>query len=85
MSIAKTVVAVVWLLCFSCFFIAPSSTLSFVGRIGFWVLVVTHAVECAAFLPTLRSAPGPLAGHLVRTLLFGFLHVRDVRALTSQE
>ena len=85
MSTAKGVVVVVWLLFFSCFFIGTSSTVSFVGRLGFWILVTTHVVECAVFLPRLRRAPGSLVGHLLGTFLFGVLHVREVRALTSQE
>jgi uncharacterized protein YhhL (DUF1145 family) len=85
MSTAKAVVLVLWLLFFSCFFVATSSTVCFVGRLGFWLLATTHLVECAVFLPRLRRAPGSLVGHLLRTLLFGFLHVREVRALTSQE
>jgi uncharacterized protein YhhL (DUF1145 family) len=85
MSTAKTVIVVFWLLFVSCFFISTSSTVSFVGRLLFWLLAVTHVVECAIFLPRLRSAPGSLAGHLARTFLFGFLHVRELGALASEE
>lgn len=85
MSTAKGVVVVVWLLLFSSFFIGTGSTASLVGRLAFWILVAIHVVECAVFLPTLRRAPGPLVGHLLRTFLFGVFHVREVRALTSQE
>ena len=85
MSTAKGVVIAVWLLLFSCFFIGMSSTVSFVGRLGFCILVTAHVVECAVFLPKLRRAPGSLIGHLLRTFLFGVFHVREVGALTSQE
>jgi uncharacterized protein YhhL (DUF1145 family) len=85
MSTAKAVVLVVWLLFFSCFFVGNGSPISFVGRLAFWILVATHVVECAVFLPTLRRSPGSLVGHLLRTLLFGIIHVREARALTSQE
>jgi len=85
MSTSKAIVLVVWLLFFSCFFVATSSTVSFVGRLGFWLMAITHVVECAVFVPRFRSAHGSLAGHLLRTLLFGFLHAREVRALTTQE
>ena len=85
MSAPKIVVAVLWFLLLSCFFVATRSTASFVVSLVFWVLIITHLVECAAFFPTLRRAPGSLAGHLTRTLLFGFLHVRDVRALSSED
>ena len=85
MSTAKAVVVVVWLLLFSCFFVATSSTVSVVGRLGFWLMAATHVVECVVFLPRLRGAPGSLAGHLLRTLAFGFLHVREVRAPENRE
>ena len=84
MSASKVVVIVVWLLLLSCFFVATSSTVSFVGRIGFWLMAITHVVESAVFLPRLRSAPGSLVSHLLRTLLFGFLHVREVPAPTTR-
>jgi uncharacterized protein YhhL (DUF1145 family) len=85
MSLAKAVVVVSWLLFFSCFFIATSSTVSLVGRSCFWLLAITHAIESVVFLPRLRSAPGSLVGHLARTMLFGVLHVREIRDLTSQQ
>ena len=84
MSTAKAVVVVVWLLLFSCFFVATSSTVSLVGRLGFWLMATTHVVECVAFLPRLRRAPGSLVGHLLRTLVFGVFYVREVRAPASR-
>jgi len=50
------------------------------GTALFWILLAAHALECLVFLPTLRRAPGSLAGHLARTLLFGVLHYQEVRA-----
>ena len=85
MSNAKAVVAVVWLLLFSCFFVATSSTISTVGRLAFWLMAIIHVVEYAIFLPRFRGAPGSLVGHLLRTLLFGFLHIREVPALDIRE
>ena len=85
MSPAKAVVLIVWLLFFSCFFVATGSTVSLLGRLGFWLMATIHMVECAVFLPRLGSAPGSLFDHLLRTLLFGFLHIREVRSLTTQE
>ena len=85
MSIAKVVLLIVWLLLFSCFFVATNSTVSLVGRLGFWLLATIHMVECAVFLPRLGSAPGPLFGHLLRTLVFGFLHIRELPPLTIEE
>jgi uncharacterized protein YhhL (DUF1145 family) len=85
MSIAKAVLLIVWLVLFSCFFVATSSTASLLGRLGFWLMATVHMVECAVFLPRLSSAPGPLFGHLLRTLVFGVLHVRDLPSLTTEE
>lgn len=85
MSNSKAVVAVVWLLLFSCFFVATSSTISTVGRLAFWLMAIIHVVEYAIFLPRLRGAPGSLVGHLLRTLLFGFLHLREVPALDTRD
>lgn len=85
MSTAKAVVVVAWILLFSCFFVATGSTVSLVGRVGFWMMAATHVVECVVFLQTLRRAPGSLASHLLRTLLFGVFHVREVRALVNRE
>lgn len=85
MSTAKAVVVVAWILLFSCFFVAPGSTVSLVGRVGFWLMAAIHMVECVVLLPMLRRSPGSLASHLLRTLLFGVFHVREVRALVSRE
>ena len=84
MSAAKALVVLVWLLLFSCFFVATNSTVSLLGRLGFWLMATVHMVECAVFLPRLSGAPGPLLGHLLRTLVFGFLHLREVPAPTTE-
>ena len=84
MSTSKAVVLVVWLLLISCFFVATSSTISTVGRLGFWLMAIIHVVEYAVFLPRFRNAPGSSIGHLLRTLVFGFLHIREVPALDTQ-
>ena len=85
MSNSKAVVAVVWLLLFSCFFVATSSTIATLGRLAFWLMAIIHVVEYAIFLPRFRGAPGSLVGHLLGTLLFGFLHIRDVPALETRD
>jgi uncharacterized protein YhhL (DUF1145 family) len=85
MTTAKAVVAVAWILLLGCFFVATGSTVSLVGRLCFWLMAAIHVVECVIFLPILRGAPGSLVGHLLQTLLFGFFHVREVRALPSRE
>jgi hypothetical protein len=83
MSGAKLVVLGLWVLCIGAFFLDADSTTSLLGRAIFWVLVVAHAVECGVFLPVLRRAPGPLAGHLVRTFVFGIAHVSEVKAVLA--
>ena len=85
MSISKAVVVVVWLLFFSGFFVATNSPISTLGRLGFWLMAAIHVVEYAVFLPRFRNAPGSLIGHLLRTLLFGFLHIREVPALETPD
>lgn len=85
MPTSKTIVAAVWILLSSCFFVATGSTVSLVGRVVFWLMAATHVVECVAFLPMLRRASGSLARHLLHTLLFGVLHIQEVRALLSRE
>ena len=78
MSAGKLAVLVIWLLCGAAFFVGDS-TLATVGRWVFWILVAAHVVECAVFLPVLRKAPGSLGGNLFQTLVFGILHVQEVR------
>ena len=81
--IPKILVAVVWLFAIGSFFVeAPWSA---AGRWLFALLVVVHFIECAVFLPRLRQAPGPLARHLFGTLVFGFLHVRELPATSGAE
>ena len=75
---AKSGVILAWLLGFGALFLTPGSTPAMVGRWLLGILVVAHAVECVAFLPRLRRAPGSLPGHLVRTFVFGILHVREL-------
>jgi hypothetical protein len=85
MSTAKVVVIAAWILLFSCFFVATGSTASLVGRVGFWLMAATHVVECVVFRPMLRRAPGSLAGHLLHTMLFGVVHIQEVRTLVSRD
>ena len=43
------------------------------------VLLGLHVLEAAAMFGFLRRQPGSLAGHLVQTLLFGFLYWGPLR------
>ena len=73
---ARAALGGVWLYAVLCFF-APLP-LAGLGRLVFWVLLVTHAVECAVFLPRMRAAGGSLAHHLVQVMLFGVFHARSL-------
>jgi uncharacterized protein YhhL (DUF1145 family) len=76
--VAKAVVTVVWLLLAVSFFMA-SSTLRTVGQVLFWLMLVGHAVECAIYWPTLRASGKPLAGQVLQTLLYGYIHYQAVK------
>lgn len=80
MAVAKWIVLVAWFFGASSFFVAPASPPAHVGRIVFFALALVHGIECVAFLPRLRRAGGSLGGHLLRTFLFGVLHVRSLGA-----
>jgi len=79
MDTGKVAVLVVWVLFAASFFVATDSSAAAIGRTGFWVMAVAHAVECGAFFPRLRRAPGTLAGNLAATFVFGFLHLRTLQ------
>jgi uncharacterized protein YhhL (DUF1145 family) len=76
--IGKVVLIVVWLFALAAFFVAPKSTLSQAGRFVFWLMAIIHTAQFIIFMPKFLAAPGSFVGHLLRTLLFGYLHVREV-------
>jgi len=76
----KLAVGVLWALCLGAFLVETESTLAYLGRVTFGLLVVVHAIECGVFFPLLRKSGGSLAGNLLQTFAFGFLHVREIRA-----
>ncbi len=76
--IGKGVLIVVWLVALAAFFVAPKSTLSQAGRVVFWLMAIIHTAQFIIFLPKFLAAPGSFVGHLLRTMLFGYLHVREV-------
>ena len=41
---------------------------------------LTHALECAFFLPTLRKTGRPLGFEVAQTLFFGMIHYAEVKA-----
>ena len=74
----KAAVIALWVACIAAFFFPATSTLAFLGQRLFWGLVIVHAIECVVFLPKLRGAGGSLANHLAQTMVFGFLHARNL-------
>ena len=43
-------------------------------------LVVIHALEVLIFFKLCRDAGGSLPGHLLNVFLFGFFHVKELKA-----
>ena len=79
-SLARFSIAMAWLFAAACFFFPLYDMgIGEVGRILFWVLLGTHAVECMIFLPTLRKTDRPLVRELFGTLIFGVLHFGQVK------
>ena len=74
----KALVVALWIASFVALFLPATSTLAWLGQRLFWGLVIVHAIECVVFLPKLRNAGGSLASHLAQTMVFGFLHAREV-------
>jgi uncharacterized protein YhhL (DUF1145 family) len=85
MSLPKIGVAVIWIACLASFLAEPGSTAGQIGRVVFWVLVVVHAIECAAFSRLLKRAPGSLGRHLVETFVFGMFHVKEVQLAIERD
>lgn len=75
LGFGKILVALAWLAAAAAFALPETHEWASLGRTLFWVLLAIHALEAVLFLPRLRAAGGSLAGHVVQTLLFGFLHV----------
>lgn len=75
---AKAGVIAAWLLGLASLFASGGSSTALAGRWLLGILAVAHGVECLVFLPRLRRASGPLTGHLLRTFVFGILHVREL-------
>jgi uncharacterized protein YhhL (DUF1145 family) len=78
MSAPKLLLLGVWLLCLFAVVGGGGGWFLSLSRTVFWGMIAVHGIECLVFLGRLRRAPGPLAGQLARTLLFGFLHVREL-------
>ena len=75
LAVGRIVVGVVWIAAAAAFALPETHAWARTGRLLFVVMLGIHALEALVFLPRLRAAGGSLAGHVVQTLLFGFLHV----------
>ena len=80
MTLPKALVAAVWLVTFACFFVQHQTTLALIGRIVFWSLLGIHLIEFLAFRELMRGSKNGLFGNFTGTLLFGMLHIQEVRA-----
>jgi uncharacterized protein YhhL (DUF1145 family) len=85
MNAPKVALLVVWLLCGAGFFVSPDSTLATWARYGFWLMLAAHVVESAIFFPKFKQAPGSLMTHVLSTLVFGVLHIRDLPPAVKEE
>lgn len=83
MNAGKSLVAVVWILCISSFLMPADWNAASLGRMLFWGMLVVHAIECVAFRSTLKAAPAPLSNHVVKTMVFGLFHLREIRGTAS--
>jgi uncharacterized protein YhhL (DUF1145 family) len=79
MGVAKAAIALLWMLCVASFFAPSSLGAASWWRTLFWLLLIAHTAESLVFLRTLRSASGSLGSHLVQTLLFGMIHIRELQ------
>ena len=78
MSLAKGLGLAFMVIAFSAFFIDSSHGVFALLRVVFWLILATHLIEAAVSLPRLRAAPGSTAGHLLRVMVFGVFHIRDL-------
>jgi len=78
MSAPKLLLVGVWILCLAAVLLGGGGWFLTLCRKVFWVMLVVHGIECIVFLGRLRQAPGSLVGQLAQTLLFGFVHVREL-------
>lgn len=54
-------------------------SISPLGRNLFGLMLILHVIECVVFLGTLRSTGRPLPNELLKTLVFGVLHYREIK------
>ena len=76
----KAALIVLWLVCFAGFFVQVETTYALVARFAFWGLLIIHAMQWLAFRELLKGSPNSVLGNLTGTLLFGIVHIHEVRA-----
>ena len=82
--LARTGLIAFWIIAVASFFIESEASGLF--RLAFWAVLAIHFIEFLAYSSLFRSSGGSLAIHFARTLVFGFLHILEVRlAKTAAE
>ena len=82
--LARTGLVAFWIIAGASFLIESEASAIF--RLAFWAVLAIHFVEFLAFSSLFRSSGGSLGSHFARTLVFGFLHILEVRlAKTAAE
>lgn len=80
MNASKLLTLLIWIACGATLFVNSDSFYIRGGQIIFWILLVGHCIECAAYLPTMRRVGGSMSMHIVQTLLFGIVYYRELKS-----
>ncbi len=81
MSIGKWFVLALWVSCATVYFAWHGSTASATAAVVFWLVAITHVVECMVFRRKLKAAGGSFFNHVVQTMVFGIFHLRELPAV----
>lgn len=80
MTASKMLTLIIWAACGASLFIDSESFYVRGGQLIFWILLIAHAIECVAYLPTMRRVGGSMGMHMLQTLLFGFLYYQELKS-----
>ena len=80
MDLKKAGYLVLWLACAAGFTLKRGTTIATVAEIAFWGLVGIHLLQWLAFRDLMKGSRNGAVGDLIGTLLFGLVHVHEVRA-----
>ncbi|MCA9720430.1 MAG: hypothetical protein H6713_27465 [Myxococcales bacterium] len=69
----KRAVLIVWIASLIALYLG-SGWVETAGRAVLWILLVSHAVECAMNLALFRRAGGSMTNHLVQTMIYGYTY-----------